>query len=175
MKLLERFVKIREYLGSLDSDDVDRICLTPTENRQVDTLPTKLRPLESITKHLQNESTTLSETRALFDAMIESYPDTAHRLSSNADIVHCTEFEAAIVKIQRGSSCVLSREESIAVSSLAVSSTTVECADDEGLSFAERALKRHKSIAKETVQKHADTPFLIPTSNVCERLFSKAR
>ncbi len=42
---------------------------------------------------------------------------------------------------------------------------------DEGLSFAERLLKRRRVENGEVTS--IDSRFLFPTSNVCERLFSK--
>ncbi len=43
---------------------------------------------------------------------------------------------------------------------------------DEGLSFAERLLKR--SCVENAEVTFIDSRFLFPTSNICERLFSKA-
>ena len=47
-------------------------------NRRVNALLEQLLFLESVTKALQQDSTTVSDTRALFDAVIEKYPDTTN-------------------------------------------------------------------------------------------------
>jgi len=43
------------------------------------------------------------------------------------------------------------------------------------LSFAERALKRQKSVSSVNSEEFIDTRFVLPTSNDCERLFSKVK
>ena len=42
----------------------------------------------------------------------------------------------------------------------------------KNLSFVQRALKRQKVDQEDSVQKYMDTWFIMPTSDVCERLFS---
>ncbi len=109
----------------------------------------------------------MSDTRVLFDAVIEKYSNTTNRLTSSAGIVLCPNFESAIGKIQRKNASVLSREETMSVSTLLLQEITPDIIVEEGLSFALQALYN------ETVDKYTDTRFLLPTSNICERLFSK--
>lgn len=45
--------------------------------------------------------------------------------------------------------------------------------DVNSLSFVDRALKRQKRLYLNSNKPYMDTRFLIATSNVCERLFSK--
>lgn len=42
------------------------------------------------------------------------------------------------------------------------------------MSFAERVLKKARKDSDATISKHADTRFIVPTCNVCEKLFSFA-
>ncbi len=90
--MIARYVELRNFLPSLWSRDIYSISLTPSENRRVDVLLKLLEPLGSDTKTLQKDETTVSDTRALFDAVIESYPETTNNLSSSADILHCAVF-----------------------------------------------------------------------------------
>ncbi len=81
-------------------------------------------------------------------------------------------FEKAIVKLQRGNSSSLLYEESEAVKSLKRESSTSFEIVNEYLSFSERALKRQRLINEESSNDYLDTPFLVPTSDICECLFS---
>ncbi len=100
--MLKRYVKISEFFPLLGSDEIDNISPSLSQNRRSETLLKKLDPLESVTKALQEDSTNVSDTRALFDAVIEMFPDTANRSSSCSSIVHSQIFEDSIAKLQRG-------------------------------------------------------------------------
>ena len=173
-QMVQRYVELREYLALLESDEVDALSLTPAENRRADALLLQLKPLESVNKVLQTNSTTVSDARALFDAVIQKYSDTTNRLSSSAGIVHSPDFENAVVKIQRNNSSALSREESVSVSSLLIEEDQVQDFEEEGLSFAMRALKRQRCMNERTKRRYCDTRFLLASSNLCERFFSRA-
>ena len=79
-----------------------------------------LRPLDSVTKASQDDATTISDIRAIFNAVIDEFLETANRLNSRADIVLYTEFENAIVKLQRYNVSGLPQEEALAISKLIV-------------------------------------------------------
>ena len=51
-----------------------------------------------INKELPHED---SANSTCFTGLVDKYPDLARHLASNTDIVHCKDFEIAIVKIQR--------------------------------------------------------------------------
>ena len=171
--IIVRYVEIRKLLPALKSIETDDAELTPAEERRLDALLEQFEPLQSTTKALQNDCTTISKVRTLFNAVIESFPDTEKRLTSSATVFPCTVFEGAIVKLQRGNTCALSREES---SALFIRSSD-ECVEEENtdvqLSFAERALRNEQPIGHEGHKQYLDTRFLIPTSNTCERFFSR--
>lgn len=171
--MLNRYTELREYLPMLESDEIDMLLLTASENRKLESLLNIINPLESVTKTLQEESTSIGDARALFDAVMEKFPESTRRLSSSASIVHSTFFESAIVKIQRDNAATLSREESCTVSKLWVQDSRKVSDVDEGLSFAQRALKRQKVVETGVDGHYMDTRFIQPTSNICERLFSK--
>ncbi len=84
--MLRRYIRIREHLPSLDAEEIDNIALTDHDNRCVDTLMKKFEPLKSVTSALQDDTSTVSDPRALFDAVIENSPGTANRLSSFTDL-----------------------------------------------------------------------------------------
>lgn len=174
LSMLSRYVRLREFLPNLNCYEIDELSLSVAENRRVDMLLVQLEPLDEVTKLLQSESTTVSDARALFDAVIQKYPDTTSRLASSAKIVHCPNFESGIVKIQRKNCSALSREEKLSTKSLLVSENADVVSEDASLSFAQRALKRQRLMEEEHGDIYADTRFLLPSSNICERLFSLA-
>ncbi len=68
--MLMRYAQICEHLASLNSDEIDALRLSSLENRKVDSLLQQLTSLHSVTKALQFGNTSVSDTRALFDAVI---------------------------------------------------------------------------------------------------------
>lgn len=119
---------------------------------------------------------TLSEVRILFDAVIQKYPITKERLKENARIVHDPKFESAIVKLQENSLGSLTCAEKEQVKLLerdTVITDTVNVTDESNsLSFAERVLKKRKITIDRSP--YLDTRFILPTTNLVERMFSKA-
>ena len=170
-EMLLRYNRLKDFLPKLNSSDIDSLCLSSSENRRVDTLLTNLKELESVTKILQAESTKLSDVRGLFDAVIDSYPETTSKLTSFASIVHSPVFKAAVVKLQLCNQGALSREERAVVKNFELQRELPVEDGREDLSFAQRALKRQKVNADDFGTKYMDLRFLIPTSNVCERFF----
>ncbi len=118
--MLRRFVQIRQFLPSLESDEIDAITLSYSESPWVESLILLLQPLESVTKALLDESLTVSDSRALIEAVIEKFPKTPDCSTSSEEIVHSLTFENANVKIQRGNATALSRDEKSAVSNLVI-------------------------------------------------------
>ena len=146
---------------------------TPREQRSIDTLTVQFRDFDSVTKALQRSNVSCSDVRALFDGVISEYLCTEARLSQTGNIVHSSYFESGVVKIQEGRVSELTTKENQAVRKLRQASSFVNVALDDGsCSFAERLLKRRKS--ESSTDTFVDTRFLLPTSNLCERLFSKA-
>ena len=175
--MLNRYLQIRQFIGLLHISGIEELMLTPTEEKEAEKLCQMLSDFDSVTKALQSNTVTLSEVRVLFDSIITAYPSTIGRLSTNSPIVSNPDFEKGIVKIQTGRSTELTLNESIAVSSLNLNiRETVELVDnvnEENMSFAMRALKRAR-LTSAPSDKYVNTRFLLPTSNICERLFSVA-
>ncbi len=100
--MMKRYVQLRDFLPSLRSNELDTLTLNVSENRRIDALISRLDPLQSVTKALQGKDTTMNDTRAMFDAIIDHFSNASDKVSASARIVHCPKFENAIVKIQRG-------------------------------------------------------------------------
>ena len=109
--VLRRHKELKPFLSKIDSVEIDELELSLSETRQVDSLVKNLEVFESVSKELQRDGTSLSDVRAVFDALMDEYPNLSDRLKWNANIVHRPEFESALVKLQRGNYSSLSREE----------------------------------------------------------------
>ncbi|KAH9115273.1 hypothetical protein AeMF1_010684 [Aphanomyces euteiches] len=105
----------------------------------------------------------------VFDEVIVDYPETVERLAIGAHVINSPTFENACVKILNREVNLLSSDEVMAVRHLVTDATN---SDDfcVGNSILDRALKRKKTEAT-----YCDLRFLLPTSNVCERLFSRVK
>lgn len=129
-----------------------------------------LKDLNSVTCKLQDDCTTISDVRKLFDAVIDKFPETSSRLKPDAEIVRDDAFEAAVLKIQE-ETATLSEDEKESVTHLEI--LREETPEDSSLSFAEAALKKRR-LQDSSQASYLDLRFIVPTSNMCERLFSKA-
>ena len=68
---------------------------------QLQKLMKNLEEFENITKQLQDPTTTLSDVRAIFDAVLEKYDSVSLNiyLAVDANIIHSHAFETGIVKV----------------------------------------------------------------------------
>lgn len=97
------------------------------------------------------------------------------RLSATAKIVQNPHFESAIVKIQDKEITPLCKaEKSSAYCLLSKWSVASLQADEEvtKMSFADKALKKRK--LSSSGSKYVDTRFILPSTNIVERMSSKA-
>lgn len=171
--MLRRYNELREFLHHLNSTELDAYFLSTAEDRRVNELLDRLQNLNSITKRLQRDSTTMKTVRALFDFVMTDYPETDNRLTATAAIVHSPAFESAIVKVQSEESSTLTHEERQSIQRFEILSGALNRGNNDSLSYDARALLAQESNSF-SGKKYQDLRFLIPTSNVCERLFSKA-
>ena len=91
--------------------------------------------------------------------------------------MHCPAFESAVVKLQAGEDN-LSHEEAHAVQTFNITAeeTSAVAAPKENLTFEEemRLAVEARKASKGAGQKYRSTFHISPTSNVVERLFSRA-
>ncbi|KAG7354964.1 hypothetical protein IV203_004320 [Nitzschia inconspicua] len=182
-EMLVRYKQLEEFLPKLGFVEVEDMMPNHSQKLTIDLLMSILTDLQSVTKALQAENRTVLEVRDLFDEVIKTYPQTKNRLGENASIIHDNVFESAVQKILKGSEEELTPDESVKVTGLRHGSLTMEEETrtgeerdaDAGLSLAEKALKRRR-LESTTTSKSAfmDLHFIVPTSNMCERLFSEA-
>ncbi len=118
--MLRRYLSILEFLPDLDLEDHDVALLTTREERKVDALCSKYDQLDSMTKALQSDSVTCADVRAMFDAVIQEFPDVASRLSNTFRVVQNSVLETAIVKLQDNAEASLTSEEATSIENLKI-------------------------------------------------------
>jgi hypothetical protein len=124
----------------------------------------ELKDIESVSKALHMDTVTMA------------YPVLEEKLSANLGIVLDKTFESAIVNLQQGKIESLSSSELRSVKHLKKQSQDLKDIIDErnqSILFAERILKKQQLEAVSSSSSYVDLRFLIPTSNICERLFSE--
>lgn len=171
--MLKRFLELRDVLPQLHIAELDDLMPVRRETQQLELLCSTLSELDSVTKCLQRDNTTMAEVRALFDTVIEHYPAMKSRLGPTAEIVECPAFESAVVLIQRQKTSLLTAEEKHAVRSLRIENTATT-PENQTLTLAEKALHCHM-MENYGGAEYNDTRFILPTTNLIERLFSNTR
>lgn len=142
--MLRRYVELKEHLHQLHVEEIEDLISSGNEHEGIVDLCKTLRSLDSVSKCLQKDSTTIAEFRSLFDAVVLHYQITAARLGPTASIVEIPEFESALVKIKRDTIRDRDDSEKSSVEKLCLG-LPQSPQSDQALSLAEIALKSHMS------------------------------
>ena len=174
--MLSRYVQLSSVIPKIQVKGIVDLIPTLREDLVIKRMVEDMRELDSVTKALQRESLTLSDVRLLFDAILEKYPKEGSRLKSDAATVQNLDFESGIIKILNQIADKMTPLEFDATLELKMEShSDSENQVDEkctSLSFADEVLKKQK--IRKLESKYLDPRFLLPTTNVVERFFSKA-
>lgn len=156
-------------LGCEELNDLD---LSISETRRFDQLIEKLKIIESVKNELQEDSTTVSDVRALFDGIIDIFSSSKEKLSASYSIFRGPDFESTIIKVQARNQIALSRHERIANLSTIMARVEEDRSEVErGLSFAQQMLKRTQVYISGRSSTYIPLEFILPITNVVERLF----
>jgi hypothetical protein len=172
--------RLERLLPSLHNatDDILQLLPSPTKVMKIRDQKQALADFKSVTLALQSNTMSLKDSEALFVSITRSYPmfDFGSYIGLGANIVHAKDLESALIKIQVKTEDSLSFPEQRAVERLLIhASQPVEGKNDVELSFAERELKRQRQAELKSSTRCIDTRFVLPTSNLAERLFSQAK
>lgn len=98
---------------------------------------------------------------------------TKNRMCSDANIVHCPISECAVAKVLREGMNTSSRVERQTLYKFRVCNGSEIIDENDRPPFLQSALKRQRLQYQNCSSSYKDSRFLIPTSNIDERLFSK--
>jgi hypothetical protein len=185
--MLERYVALYDLLPTMSlSHATLALVPTATEHADIKDLFTKLATVQTVSKLLQTEDPSLVSmpvVRKVFDRLIASFPSMSHHLAANATIIHSKDFESAVYKLQVGDER-LSPAEKAAVSLFKLDNAAG--ANDDEAKEGEEKDDIINSILREVEEEQAknkrikatlyrSTAHVSPTSNIVERLFSRAK
>ena len=156
--MLHRHHELTSFLDKTDTG-LAELLPGPSEELKLQDLLVDLRDIQSVTLKLHEDSITIAEVRRLFDAFMLRFCSMCKYLSERAEIVNNPQFEAAIVK-----------SFTVPYEDLKLADADVETGHK---SFAETILLSPEPVAalKTMMKLHWDPP----TSNIVERMFSKAK
>ena len=190
--MIKRYLEFRK-LNAIDVDnpEIAELMPSPHENLEIDTLFKDLSAFQESTKFLQTEhGVSLATVRLIFDGLIDKFSDvqdTEHRtladkyLGENARIVHSAAFETAVVKVINNKASELSELESYAIrrfkksdsDDIIEASATASAVSESPPGFLKEIFKRQR--LQENESEYDQLDWIPPTSNRCERLFSRAK
>ncbi len=110
--MLRRFMDIKDILPKLEIEEIDLLIPPLAAVREIEKLCNIFEELDAVKKELQRNDLNLADVRALFDTVLEVYPRADLYLAKSSSIVHCTDFENAIVKVIDNQEFTLSQSES---------------------------------------------------------------
>ena len=178
--MLSRYFVLVEFLSKID--EIADMLPTRAQHKKLEALHVKCEEFYGYTLALQSEDITMYETRLLLDRLISRYPDMAHHLAPDAEIVQCVAFESAVVKVQAGNALQLSEDERVALEPFVHASDMgdLDTSEDEvenprlfALNFLKT--KRQCLATPPASDAYINLKCVLPTSNLVERLFSKAK
>jgi hypothetical protein len=191
--MVGRYLDIHGGFGGCDFDaDVLRSIPSAVDHEAAKELFKALRAFDKVSKLLQMDGLgakniqplTLDAVRIQFDKLIEKYPSTAHHLSPTADIVQNKVFEKAIVKVQAGRErdlTVAERQEirrflkDDAPPLVASSESESEDEEDDAVKMHIQYEKSKEVNSLQGSSRYRSTKHIACTTNMVERLFSRAK
>ena len=177
--MLNRFLEFVDILPSIHG--ITGMIPSTEQIDAVRALVTVCDEFYGYTLLLQDSILGLHEVRALFDALVERYPAMAHYLAKDADIVHDATFEGTAAKVLNGDLASLTRMEKVALGMFKRPIHHPEPVDSHAFdldpkSYAVKVIKNKRQCFSEPVDNpYMDLRFILPTSNIVERVFSKAK
>lgn len=136
-----------------------------------------LDELDTITQILQGSYVTIRDSRDIFDAVLMKEPDRKRRVSASVKNMKIKTFENTIAKTQTSRKSELTKGEVSELRALKLESSaesTVTKRTTKIDLFAQLVHNRMKTDDKKVGSSYRDLEFIVPTSNKCQRYFSKA-
>lgn len=107
--------------------------------------------------------------------MTQDYSDTEVRLEADVKIIFYSEFESGMVKILESKTDMLTIQENSAVPMFEISEPSSKGNEQEAqLNLGQRVMKKRRIDQRRKTQGYMDLRFILPISNICERLFPVA-
>ena len=175
-QMVRRYCEILPFVTKIN--DLRDIVLTRNQNTKIDELLVTLEQFETVTKKLQSSNLDLADARTMFNGLHLRYPHLPH-LSSNAEITRYPDFDNGVEKVLTLREVELSCSEIEALrvfekKVIVVQPSTVTAATKVA-TLADELLTPKRQCLEKNTSNYIDLKFVLPTSNIVERLFSMAK
>ena len=171
---LRRYFDIRTHFHHVD-EDIRAYRMTASEEYLLGEILRKLNKIDAVVKELQEYETNILETRLMFNSLLTEY-DFGDYIATNSPKIRDPNFETGVYKLQNDMANGLNAEEAFACRRLAIPNEIPPAPIAQDAENEMQALIReHKRRRMENNPGYIDTRFIRPTSNLCERFFSKAK
>lgn len=171
--MIIQYVDIREHLPKLKINDADPLLLFWQIFQATYKIEEVLSKSHSIKVHLKNKNFIISKIRVFFDAVSAYVSQTNVELSPDANIVDSVVLEVSLVKILQRYANGFSKNEQAAVECLIKSEFEASTSCIEVLSLVDIPFSKFKT-QRSKFDTCLNTRFIVPTSNLCGRLFFHA-
>ncbi|KAK1938966.1 hypothetical protein P3T76_009041 [Phytophthora citrophthora] len=176
-KMVKRFLQIKDAIKHVEA--LEELVPRDRDCRKLEKLWEDLQALDSVCLTLQSNKTTRADVRVLFDGVVKRYPETANYLAYDATIVRSPSFGTAVVKVTCGEGALTCTEAAaIAPFRIREGDTLETSQENDVATFAATLLHAGRKRSHAAANTASYEPLLLhvpPTSNDCERLFSKAK
>ena len=186
--MIEKYLKMRDAIEQMEDPDNQIEFALPTreQHQQIKLLAAELNSIRIVTTIMQNEIVDLAKCRSFFDELRSTFTAMDDDLRPNSSHVMNPNFESAIVKIIRGDAGTLTVAESyearifkkprtllVEETSVATSSSQLPPSlEDRIHQIATKQPRLQQGVAD---GEYIDLSWIPSTSDVVERLFSKAK
>ena len=165
--MVQRYVDLLPFIDRED-EDLAPLLPGPQEDIEIKNILQTMIKLDSVTKKLQCEKVNLFDVRIIFDKIMEDFEEVEHFLGAgNGTLTHNPAFEKAIIKTIAGEN--LTFLEKYEIDSFVKQDEAAESTSSSSTSYVDEI------IASKKAKKMIHFEWIPATSNVCERLFSRAK
>jgi hypothetical protein len=178
LTMLQRYIELMPHLGKIK--DIEQLVLPLSKADELMALVKICQEFEGYTLVLQEDGLMLHEVRDLFDKLMERYPTMDIYLAPDSHIVCHPSFESAVVKVLDGKEGLLTAAEKVEIARLLLDQpepvpvTDVEAVHPRAIASMELKAKRRR-LDTPPPSTYLNMRFILPTSNIVERVFSKTK
>lgn len=140
------------------------------QKASVGALYLQLKDAQSVTVALQNDSTSLSDTRIVFNKILKNFSELLDKLSTSEKLVEENTIESVLTKVQSGIEASLSARVKGSIKFLETFYTEINAAStSESITLTEKSLRKQKTETMSTKSSYKVSCFIVCTSYFCKR------
>lgn len=163
--------KLKRLLSKMaDDDEIIEMVSTNRESKQIDEILAFIKDLNFVNKCFQKHNLTIADVHAALNEFIKKHPSLRSRLGTYADIILYRTFESAIAKIQESDESEMTPDETLGIKKLLQPNSRSQFDGFDNLPLGDRVINLRR-IYRIKKSNYVELRFMIPSYNLCERLF----